>query len=80
MKMHEAAVEVLRETDNQAVMFGDEQLLHLILERADPGCYHGAWEGSKRVLDALSRDPGILKPGKTMCGNRVVRVFRMPEE
>ena len=78
-------VEVLRETDNPAVMWGDCGLLDLIAERA-PGRNKDelTWEGHRRILNALSRQPGILIKKRTMCwvGNRecAVRIFRLPED
>lgn len=74
----EAAIAVLRETDNSAVMWGDEGLLHLIADKL--GWPHAAWETSDRVMAALNRTPGQLVKGKTVLGNgRVVSVFRLPE-
>ena len=52
-KVPEAAVRVLRRTDNPGVMWGDSALLHLIAEEA--GMPHDCWLTEKRVLDALSR-------------------------
>lgn len=82
MKIHEAAVSVLHETKNPAVMWGDTWLLHAIAERAQ-----AKWRGrmsltERRVLGALTRDPGVLVPGKTRSGGRerMVRIFRLPEE
>ncbi len=82
MKAWEAAVQILRETKNPAVMWGDAGLLHDIAERM--GWPHDAWKTEKRVLDALTANPGILIRKKTMChtgpGNRerAVRIFRLP--
>ncbi len=82
MKPWEAAVEVLRETKNPAVMWGDSQLLHDIATKL--GWKHDAWHTEKRVLDALTRNPGSLIPKMTMshtgpgCRERAVRIFRMP--
>lgn len=79
MRVCDAAIEVLRETDNPAVMWGDEGLLHLIAERL--GWKHNTWKTSDRVLNALSKTPGRLIPGKTYIGNgrRIVRIFRLPQ-
>lgn len=72
-----AAVDVLRETDNPAVMWGDEGLLHLIAERM--GWEHECTRTSDRVLNALSKTPGRLMPGYTTTGNnRRVRIFHLP--
>jgi len=74
----DAAVEVLRETKNEAVMWGDSGLLHLIAERA--GIAHRAWETEDQIIAALSKTPGLLIPGHTLNGrNRRVRIFRLPE-
>lgn len=73
-----AAVEVLRETNNPAVMWGDTVLLHQIAERA--GIKHNGWVTETRVLNALSARPGILVPGFTYTGRgRRVRIFRLLE-
>lgn len=78
MRVWEAAVQVLRETENEAVMWGDEGLLHMIAERM--GWKHDGWNTSARVLNALTKCPGPLVAKKTRTGrNRLVRVFRLPE-
>lgn len=75
----DAAVEVLRETGNPAVMWGDEGLLHLIADRL--GWEHHAWHTSDRVLAALAKTPGPLRKLKTLTGSgRCVLIFRLPEE
>ncbi len=87
MKCWEAAVQILRETGNPAVMTGDAFLLHAIHDlMAWP---QREWPQSlrveKKVLDALTNNPGILIPKKTLsnCGRggaeRAVRIFRLPE-
>lgn len=79
MKTWEAAIEVLRETDNPAVMWGDEGLLHLIAKRTGRK-YRGGWETSDRVLATLRKTPGDLVPGMTRLGNgRLVSIFVLPE-
>lgn len=71
---------VLRETDNPAVMWGDEGLLHLIAKRAGLRACGRAWKTSSAVLRNLSREPGELVPGMTLTGGgRRVRIFRLPE-
>jgi hypothetical protein len=82
MKISEAAIEILRETGNPAVMWGDAGLLWAIAERA--GLYHPPntlpWKMTARVLAALRKTPGSLIPGITRTGNnRVVSIFRLPE-
>jgi hypothetical protein len=75
----EAAVQILRETQNAAVMYGDATLLHLIAKRA--GLKAAGRDTERRVLKLLSMSPGILVPKKTRLGNgRLVRIFRLPEE
>lgn len=78
MRVWEAAVEVLRETENNAVMWGDSSLLHMISERAGRG--HNGWRTEARILNALDRTPGPFIKRHTRVGrNRLVRVFRLPE-
>jgi hypothetical protein len=83
MRTCDAAVLVLRETDNPAVMWGDEGLLHTIAERAGLRAQHRAWRTSTAVLRNLSRDPGDLVAGHTLAGfgshTRRVRCFWLPE-
>jgi len=82
MKTCEAAVLVLRETDNPAVMWGDEGLCHMIADRAGIRmCGQGPFT-SNAVLKNLSQCPGELIPGYTSAGNGVrsrVRIFWLPE-
>lgn len=73
----DAAVEILKETDNPAVMFGDEGLLHLIAERM--GWPHRAWHTSNRVLRALSKTPGPLIKRKVRTYRYWVLSFKLPE-
>jgi hypothetical protein len=77
MRVCDAAVEVLRETDNPAVMFGDEGLLHLIAERL--GWPHECTKTSDRVMAALARTPGELVKRKTKIYGRWVNIFRLPD-
>jgi len=77
MRVCDAAVEVLRETDNPAVMFGDEGLLHLIAERL--GWPHECTKTSDRVMAALARTPGELVKRKTKIHGRWVNIFRLPD-
>jgi len=77
MRVCDAAVDVLRETENPAVMFGDEGLLHLIADKMRWN--HDAWNTSNRVMAALNKTPGQLVK-KTLCHGRWVSVFRMPVE
>ena len=83
MRVCDAALSVLLETDNPSVMYGDEWLCHQIAERL--GWEHeGPWT-TKRVLGALSRTPGRLKKGLCLMpsdccarGQRVLH-FQLPE-
>ncbi len=77
MRVCDATVEVLLETGNSAVMWGDEGLLHLIAERL--GWEHDCTKTSDRVLAALRKTPGDrLAPGKTRAGSgRLVTIFRL---
>lgn len=76
----DAAVEVLRETDNCAVMWGDNGLLDMIADRAGVTISAGYFlDHHDKVLNALSRQPGLLIAGHTrLCSNRRVRIFRLP--
>ena len=74
----DAAVEVLRDTGNPAVMWGDNGLVDLIADRA--GVRRDGPPTMARVLGALSATPGVLVPRMTRLGNgRLVRIFRLPE-
>lgn len=74
----DAAVEVLRETDNPRVTWGDERLLHMIADRL--GWEHDCGRTSARVLAALSKTPGPLVRLQVKCGRHWVRSFQLPEE
>jgi len=83
MRVCDAAVAVLRETGNPAVMYGDSGLLDQIAERANQKGHEAAhptlrW---KRVLDALTKQPGELVPGLTATPDDRyrMRVFWLPE-
>ena len=82
MRTCDAAVLVLQETNNPAVMWGDEHLLHLIAERAGLRTAHRAFNTGPAVLANLSKCPGILVAGFTRCGGheRLVRIFRLPDD
>lgn len=76
----DAAVEVLRETDNPAVMWGDCGLLCMIAKRSGVKWEH-PMRGEERVLQALSRQPGVLVKGFAAgARGRSVRIFRLPEK
>lgn len=80
MRICEAAVQILRETNNSSVMHGDGHLLHLIANRA--GIKSDGWKTEIRVLNSLSKQPGDLQKGLVGMGqgNRRVRIFRMEKK
>lgn len=77
-KVGDITLEVLKETDNPAVMWGDCGLLDTIGERAGWGRMHPLvrWQ---RVLNALDRDERFEKwlvdIGEITRGPRYVRKF-----
>ena len=74
----EAAVAVLRRTNNPAVMWGDEGLCRLIAEEI--GWPHEGPPTNDRVLAALNKSPGVLIRGKIRAGSgRLVNRFVLPE-
>jgi len=75
-------VEVLCETNNPAVVYGDSGLLDLIWERLGKSMSVHPYTRWKRILDALSKQPGVLVAGYTRCGltGRSVRIFRLPHQ
>ena len=79
MKACDAAVEVLRETGNPAVGYGDVGLLHMIAQRAGMRCRSRAWRTEKNVLNALDRTPGILVKRYFRTRYKTGRVFYLPE-
>ncbi len=79
MRVCDAAVEVLKETGNPAVMWGDVGLCHKIAERAGSKTDGHLLDTERRVIAALARQPGILLPKFTWCKGRRVRIFRLPE-
>jgi hypothetical protein len=79
VKVWVAAIAVLRETKNPAVMWGDSGLLHRIADRAGHPARDRSWKTENAVLQALSRNHGALIAGKTTTGaGREVRIFRLP--
>ena len=85
MRTCDAAVLVLRETKNTAVGQGDDGLIHAIAERAGLICATRSGAGcvcatEQAVLNALTRQPGELVPGRTLARrSRLVRVFFLRE-
>ena len=77
----DVAVEVLQETGDPAVMWGDCGLLDMIAARAGmlrrvDQPMGGIRDLHRRVLNSLSRQPGTLVAGTTLDGrNRRVRIF-----
>lgn len=79
MRTCEAAVEILRETKNGAVMWGDERLLHMIAARAGLKARGRGPLTSDRVLANLSRrHDGLVAGHTTLCNDRRVRIFWLP--
>ncbi len=77
----DAAVLVLRETDNPAVMWSDSGLLHAIASRAGLRSRERGWQTEGAVLAALSKQPGDLVATKTAGHkNRSVRIFWLREK
>lgn len=78
----DVAAEVLRETGNPAVMYGDSGLLDAIFARANlrTPAWHPLTQW-KRVLDALTRQPGELIPGhvRSPDNRHLMRIFWLPE-
>jgi hypothetical protein len=80
MRVCDAAVLVLRETGNPAVMWGDVGLLHAIARRARMRTMDRAWVTERAVLGALSMQPGELVAALTREPHgKVVRIFFLPE-
>lgn len=77
MRICDAAVEILRETGNQSVMWGDLGLLHDIAERA--GWSHESFRTPPRVLAALSKTPGPLMKSRVFCARWVLK-FSLPSD
>lgn len=83
MRVCDAALLVLRETKNPAVMWGDSGLLHQIAQRANIYMKMRSWMTETAVLNALSKQPGELVAGSTLSHSggrqRRVRIFWLPE-
>jgi hypothetical protein len=78
MRYCDAAVEVLRETGNPCVGYGDHGLCHEISERAGRG--HASVRTHWRVLNALTKTPGALIRRDTFFGGvGWTRCFWLPE-
>lgn len=80
VRVCDAAEQVLRETDNPAVMCTDTGLCGLIAKRAGRVKSNPA-RTERAVLDALSKQPGNLVAGYGLSfHNRWVRKFSLPED
>ncbi len=83
MRVCDAALAVLLDTDNPSVMYGDEWLCHRIAERLEWE-HEGPWT-TKRVLAALARTPGRLQkglcrmPSDCCARGQAVLHFQLPE-
>ena len=83
MRACDAAIQVLIETDNPSVMYGDEWLCHQIAERL--GWEHAGPATSRRVLRALAKTPGRLvkglvrMPGDCCARGQSTLHFELPE-
>lgn len=83
MRACDATIQVLIETDNPSVMYGDEWLCHQIAERL--GWEHAGPTTSRRVLRALAKTPGRLvkvlvrMPGDCCARGQSVLHFELPE-
>lgn len=67
MRACDAAIQILIETNNPSVMYGDEWLCHQIAERL--GWEHEGPKTSRRVLRALAKTPGRLLKGLVLMPN-----------
>ena len=79
LRMCDAAILVLRETENPAVMWGDEGLLHMIAERAESKVQRRGPKTSDAVLNTLAKCPGDLVKRLTRAHGRPVLIFYLPE-
>ena len=78
MRCCDAAIEVLRETNNPAVMAGDLGLLHMIADRLD--WKHEGPRTTDRVIAALHKTPGELLRKYTLGSrNQRTSLFILPE-
>lgn len=80
VRVCDAAVSVLRETKNPAVMVGDSFLLHEIANRAKIRSAQQGWKTEHNVIAALAKCPGDLI-SRMILGvhNKLVRIFYLPE-
>jgi hypothetical protein len=74
-----AAADILRETKNTAIGYGDSGLLHLVCARL--GWPHEGPLTEHRVLNAIDRHhDGFLHKRWFRARNKPARVFYLPEE
>jgi hypothetical protein len=84
MKAWEATVEVLLETQNPSIMYGDEWLCHQVAERLK--WQHEGPKTSRRLLSTLSKTPGCLikgyckMPSDCCAKGQSVLHFELPDE
>jgi hypothetical protein len=71
MPAWKAAIEVLRETNNPRIMWGDLLLLHAVADKL--GWEQEGYKTACRVMAALSRTPGSLIKKKLLAGRRQQR-------
>lgn len=73
MSIAEAAVIVLKETDNPAVGYGDSGLLHAICEKA--GLAHRGWKTEGYILKGLERRPDLFEKRYFRARHGLARYF-----
>jgi hypothetical protein len=72
------ALEVLVETDNNAIMWGDG-LLDEVHKRSGGSLGVHPLKRWQRILNALTRTPGDLVPMRTRINGRWYRIFYRPD-
>ncbi len=83
MRVCDAALEVLLETKNPSVMYGDEWLCHRIADKMQ--WEHEGPYTSRRVLSALAKTPGrlvkglIKMPSDCCARGQTALHFQLPE-
>lgn len=83
MRACDAVIEVLQETENTSLMYGDEYLCHAVAERL--GWKHEGPYTSRRLLKVLSKTPGRLiknyckMPSDCCARGQSVLCFDLPE-
>jgi hypothetical protein len=77
MKAAQFAADILRETDNIGIGWGDATLLHMVCTRL--GWPHEAWLTERRVLDAIDRSHEGVLVKRFFRERGLRRVFYLPE-